>query len=179
MATHESIRELTGAIASGNTEAFALFYRDWFDLAYGFARRATGRDEAFCLDVVQDAMLRVIRSMQAMDTENDLAKWLYAVVKSCAYDHLRKERRRIARESQDRKRPEVGDELQERLEWLRSELAQLDARTFPLIALRYRFGWTLERIGQALGIKPGAVDGRIRRTASELKKKWAETQDEP
>lgn len=175
---YDSIRELTGAIASGDTEAFASFYRDWFDRAYGFARRATGRDEAFCLDVVQDAMLRVIRSMREMDSEQDVSNWLFAVVKSCAYDSLRKERRRIARESTGRRQAEVNEELSERLAWLRAELAHLDPGVFPLLALRYRFGWTLERIGQTLGIKPGAVDGRIRRTASELKKKWAETQDE-
>lgn len=173
------MRELTGAIASGDTRAFACFYRDWFGRAFGFARRATGRDEAFCLDVVQDAMLRVIRSMRALESEQEVSNWLYAVVKSCAYDHLRKERRRVERESKVSERPEASADLLERIEWLKAELAQLDAKTYPLIALRFRFGWTLARIGLALGLKPGAVDGKIRRATGQLKKKWTQTQDEP
>ena len=63
------------------------------------ARQATGRDESFCLDVVQDAMMRVIRSMSEMQTEEDVTRWLRAVVMNCAYDLLRKERRRRIREN--------------------------------------------------------------------------------
>ena len=68
------IRSLTEAIASGNTEAFASFYRQWFDTMYAQARNASGRDESFCLDVVQDAMLRVIKSVPAMASDDDLRR---------------------------------------------------------------------------------------------------------
>lgn len=169
------MRELTGAIASGDTEAFGRFYRDWFNRAFRYARLATGRDEAFCLDVVQDAMLRVIRSMRAMNTEQEVSNWLRAVVKSCAYDRLRKDRRRMMRESRAADKSECDAATAGRLAWLESELSQLDARTFPLLVLRFRFGWTLQQIGRVLGIKPGAVDGRIRRATEELRKSWNES----
>ena len=64
----QPVRELTAAIASGDTEALASLYREHFDSLYGQARRITGRDESFCLDVVQDAFMRVIRSIPIMDT---------------------------------------------------------------------------------------------------------------
>ena len=92
-------RAQTAAIAAGDTAAFARFYDRWFDTVYAEAARATGRDEAFCLDVVQDAMMRVIRSMRPLPAEDDVRRWLRAVVHSCAYDRLRSETRRRRRET--------------------------------------------------------------------------------
>jgi RNA polymerase sigma factor (sigma-70 family) len=175
------IRELTTAIASGNAEAFARFYRGWFDRAYADARRATGRDESFCLDVVQDAMIRVIRSMRAMDAEPQLRNWLRVVVQSCAYDRLRKEARRKRREETavPSDRPTERDETtDEQLRWLRNELAGTDTPETRLLLMRYRLGWTLERIGRAVGLTSGAVDGRLRRATNELREKARESFDE-
>ena len=175
------IRELTTAIASGNAEALARFYRGWFDRAYADARRATARDESFCLDVVQDAMIRVIRSMRAMDTEPQLRNWLRVVVQSCAYDRLRKEARRKRREETvvPSDRPSERDETtDEQLRWLRNELAGMDTPETRLLVMRYRLGWTLERIGRAVGLRPGAVDGRLRRATNELREKARESFDE-
>jgi RNA polymerase sigma factor (sigma-70 family) len=173
------MRELTGAIASGDAEAFARFYREWFDRAYGHAKRMTGRDEAFCLDVVQDAMMRVIKSMRVMETENDVSNWLRAVVTSCAYDRLRKEKRSRVREALA---PSIlhkdSDDLHQRLAWLQMEMTKIDGAAHPMIVLKFRFGWTLEKIGHALGLKAGAVDGRIRRATRELQQKWTESQDD-
>ena len=171
------IRALTSAIASGDTEAFARFYRAWFDSMYAEARRATGRDEAFCLDVVQDAMLRVTRSLKPMNTAGDLRRWLRVVVASCAYDRLRQEARRRARERRaaaGRSNPgpqaHCTDDLGRRLRWLHQQLESLDDRSVQLLLMRHRFGWTLQQIGNVLGLKPGAVDGRLRRLQRTLRR---------
>ena len=145
------------------------------------ARRATGRDEAFCLDVVQDAMLRVVRAIRTLETEEHLRSWLRVVVQSCAYDRLRQEARRCRREQAAADRSNgtgEHDELDERVEWLRRELATLDAPQVRLLVLRYRLGWTLQRIGTALGLKPGAVDGRIARLVTMLRRRAKEHFDE-
>ena len=57
-------------------------------------------------------------------------------------------------------------EIDERLAALRVELTKMDRRTRELIELRYRAGMTLGAIGRLVGLKPGAVDGRIRRAES-------------
>lgn len=173
----QSVRELTSAIASGHSGAFARFYRDWFDRAFRMARQATGCDEHFCLDVVQDAMMRVIRNVAVVDGEGELEAWLRTVVVRCAYDRLRAERRRRIRERMPR--GDRGDpaELSERLAWLEGELHRLDPKIYPLVILRYRLGWTLERIGRFLGLRPGAVDGRLRRAVHQLREKAMEPQD--
>ncbi len=173
-----SVKELTAAIASGDTEAFALLFRSRFQEMYAEARRATGRDESFCLDVVQDAMIRVIRSIKPMDAEKRLQPWLRVVVQSCAYDRLRKEarQRRWEQTAVDVARADTEDNgLSEKLGWLRRELTTFDDPQARLLVMRYRLGWTLQRIGTALGLKPGAVDRQLRRLVDILRRRAQET----
>lgn len=173
-----SVKDLTAAIASGDSEAFARFFHGRFSQMYADARRATQRDEAFCLDVVQDAMVRVIRSVKVLETEQRLRNWLRVVVQTCAYDRLRTELRRKQRESAvgGPNEPSPSDEAAiERLAWLRSELSDTDDPATQLLVMRYRLGWTLESIGTALGLKAGAVDGRIQRAVAQLRRRAQET----
>lgn len=177
-----SVREQTSAIASGSTEAFARFYEQWFDLAYAEARRVSGRDEQFCLDVVQEAMMRVIRSIKPMESEADVRRWLLVVVQTCCLDCLRAETRRRRREasrtaSQSSTESDATD-LAEQLQWLRRQLSTLDAEQARLLSLRFRLGWTLQRIGAVLGLKPGAVDGRITRSLAALRSQSQENPDD-
>jgi len=46
-----------------------------------------------------------------------------------------------------------------------------------MLLMRHRFGWTLQQIGAALGIKPGAVDGRLRRLVGGLRRRAQEESD--
>jgi RNA polymerase sigma factor (sigma-70 family) len=176
------IKALTTAIASGDTEAFARFYRAWFEVMYADAVRATGRDESFCLDVVQDAMLRLIRRMRPMASEDDLRRWLRTVVRSCAYDRLRSEARRRRREAEaaaarrDAGAPGAArpDDVRRRLRWLEQQLQACDDASTRMLVMRHRFGWTLRQIAASLGLEPGAVDGRLRRLVRGLRRKAQE-----
>ena len=169
-------RELTRAIAAGDEAAFEHFYRTWFDAMYVEAHRLTGRDEAECLDVVHDAMLRVIRSMKPLDDEAQLHAWLRKVVRSCAIDRLRREARRLRRERRHGV-PTATVTIDDRLEWIHAQLARLDEDTGLLLALRHRFGLTLQQIGDVTGLRPGAVDGRLRRAAAQLRARAGEVDD--
>ena len=170
------VRELTRAIASGDTEAFAQFYRERFDAMYAHARRCTGRDEAFCLDVVHDAMLKIIHQMKSFDEESALRAWLGTIVRRCAYDRLREESRRARRERRVARTEAAStvDGRKEHLEWLARRLSILNDEQNRLLSLRYRLGWTLQQIGSLLGLNPGAVDGRINRTLAALRENAAE-----
>ncbi len=177
----QPVRELTAAIASGDKEALAALFRQHFDSLYGEARRITGRDESFCLDVVQDAFMRVIRSIPIMETEARLRRWLSFVVRSCAYDRLRQMARRRHREESVAVLDDGGashDELSERLGWLERELATMDDLPRQLLVLRYRLGWTLKRIAAVTGLKPGAVDGRLGRALAGLRRRGEDVCDE-
>jgi RNA polymerase sigma factor (sigma-70 family) len=173
-----SVREQTAAIAAGDREAFTRFYHEWFDHCLAEARRCTGRDESFCLDAVQETMLRVIRHIKPLDDEAALVAWLHATLRSACVDLLRKDLRRRRREQRalarrptdsDGDRDDVNQETFNRIDWLRRELAALPPESVRLLNMRFRLGWTLTRIASMVGVKPGAVDGRINRTLARLR----------
>ena len=64
---------MTSAMAAGDGGAVEAFYRRYFDRLYAEARRATRRDESFCLDVVQESVLRIVRTVRA-PAERDPAR---------------------------------------------------------------------------------------------------------
>lgn len=170
-------RTRTKAIASGDPEAFSRFYEAYFDDLYRMARRATKRDEAFCLDVVQDAMMKVIRSIPVLDTEQTLCTWLRRTVYSCAIDRLRIEARQARVDRNATAADDCADggendaDVRDRLRWLEAQIAELDASSRTMLIMRHRFGWTLARIGRELGLSPGAVDGRLSRLIERLRQK--------
>lgn len=171
--------KVTRAIASGDPGAFALLYERRFDRCYAIARRSTGLCEADCLDIVQDSFLKIARSIKPIDSEAALDAWIARVVKSCAWDHLRREKRRRARQTHAAITEATTDlSLDERLAALRAELPMLDAATRELLELRYRAGMTLAAIGRLVGLRPGAVDGRIRRAEAALRANLEEAADD-
>ena len=86
-------------MAAGDSRAVEAFYRQYFDWIFGQARRVSGRDESFCLDVVQESVLRVIRTVRPIGSEGQFRAWLQLVVRTTALDLMRSERRRGKRES--------------------------------------------------------------------------------
>lgn len=182
-ATTPDVSSLTQSIARGDRSAFATFYDAWFDRLFRYAQSSTGRDESFCLDVVQDAMLKIMRSMKRFDEAAALDAWLYVVVMRCALDRIRAERRRTAREVQHAQLHGASSESREtgteRVRWLERQLAGLDPSRSLLVALRYRVGATLDHIGRVVGLGPGAVDGRLSRSLAQLRAAAQEEFDEP
>ena len=160
-------KALSRRIAAGDTAAFAVFYERWFDRCVGETRRRTGLDESACLDIVQDAMLRVATKMPVFESEEELERWLRRVLLNGARDRIRAETRRLRREAQ--LRPEPTEQDRDAIEDLSRRMASLDAESRTLLQRRFDLGWTLERIGRELGLGPGAVDGRIRRVLSRLR----------
>ncbi|MCZ6836544.1 MAG: sigma-70 family RNA polymerase sigma factor, partial [Planctomycetota bacterium] len=123
-----TVESETTAIASGDPEAFARFYDAWFDRAFAEARHCTHRDDEFCLDVVQDAMLKVIKSMKPLPNEAALNRWIRVVIRSCAYDRLRADISRKRREndaSSSFESKESSRPPQEQLAWLHEQLELL------------------------------------------------------
>ena len=159
-------KELSRRIAAGDTAAFAVFYEHWFDRCVIEIRHRTGLEESACLDIVQDAMLRVATKMPVFESKDELDRWMRTVLINGARDRIRSETRRLRRES--RLRPKQQEKDLDAIEELSRRLASLDAESGMLLRRRFDLGWTLERIGRELGLGPGAVDGRIRRILARL-----------
>ena len=180
----DTIHRFTAALAAGEAAAEESFYRRYFDMLYSHARRATRRDEAFCLDVVQDSVLRVLRAVRPAHIESQFNAWLKLVVQTTAYDLLRTESRRRKRElaavpiaAAAGRDDEVTDD-QERLQWLAPRIAAMDPQIVSMIDLRFTHRWTLARIAQALGLTIGTIDGRLRRALAELRQRATEEFDD-
>ncbi|MCC6661353.1 MAG: sigma-70 family RNA polymerase sigma factor [Phycisphaerales bacterium] len=161
---------LTPAVSRGDAAAMAEFYSAWFERAYGLARAITRRDESFCLDVVQEAMLRVARRMKAMGSEADVERWMARVVHTAALDLLRRESRRAARERGAHAPTAAEPDVAERVEWLRAQIAALPPEDAGLMRLRYWGDRTLDEAGGHEGMSGGAAHGRIRRVLSRLRR---------
>lgn len=160
---------LTRAAARGDEQAFAAIYERWFDRALAATHRLTGRDESFCLDVVQDAMLRAARKIPPLPSEAALAAWMCRVVHRAALDRLRADRRRLARERTSAAPSRASTAvLDEEIDWLRSRLRQLSADDRSLLAARFARGRTFEQIATATGLSRDAAHGRIRRALQRL-----------
>jgi len=177
-----AVAALTASLAAGDEVAVEAFYRRYFDVLYQTAKRATCRDEAFCLDVVQDAVLRVIRSVQQTDSEAAWTVWLRLVVRTTAYDLLRAESRRRRRETTvaastneasvtaPAEACDVAEDRDGRLAWLREQIARLDPQLTRAIDLRYNHRWKLARIAEAMGLSIGTLDGKLRRALNRLRR---------
>jgi RNA polymerase sigma-70 factor (ECF subfamily) len=166
--------ELVRRIARGDADAFAAFYDAWFDRAHALARSLTHRDEAFCLDVVQDTMLRLIRRPPSPQSEAALAQWFARTLLHRALDRIRSDRRRQRRESAaardercDAPVPGVATELGE---WLGAQLAALPDEDRILLQARFGDGLSLAGAGARIGIGVNAAHGRIRRTLERLRR---------
>jgi RNA polymerase sigma-70 factor (ECF subfamily) len=170
----DAVEKLTAAMAAGDENAVETFYRRYFDWLYREARRATRRDESFCLDVVQDAVLRIIRAIRRVSTEAELRAWLRLVVQTTALDRMRSERRRHKRElavavvgAQDYSRDDFDTAAQ--LAWVKQQIMRIDPRLVQIIELRFEQRWTLANIANHLGLSIGTIDGRLRRALKEIR----------
>lgn len=172
----ETVHTLTAAMAAGEARAVEAFYRRYFDTMYRHACNLTRRDESFCLDVVQDAVLRVIRTVRPVSSEAQFASWLRLVTQTAAYDRLKAESRRRRREAvvavaadATANTPQTPGADEEQLASLREQIAALDPQIVRMIELRYEGGWTLAKIAEAMGLSVGTVDGRLRRALRGLR----------
>jgi RNA polymerase sigma factor (sigma-70 family) len=158
-------------MAAGDPAAIESFYRRYFDALFLMARHAIrGRrfDESACLDVVHEAVLRIVRCVRRMDGESHLLNWCRLVVQSCAIDRLREEQRRARREL-SHPIAEREDDMSEQIRWLDDQIAKLDPTLAKMMRLRFADGWTLAKISSLLNTTTGQIDGQLRRAIQRIR----------
>jgi RNA polymerase sigma factor (sigma-70 family) len=175
----ETTDELTAAMARGDEKAVEAFYRRYFGWLHAQARRASRRDESFCLDVVQDAVLRVIRTVRPVGSEGQFRAWLRLVIQTTAWDRLRAEQRRQRHETiAISVRPSAKDTIDDDHDQLKKQIARLDPRLLEIIELRFEQRWTLNRIASKLGLSISTIDRRLRRALKSIRDRATEEFDE-
>lgn len=171
---------LSSGVSRGYPDALASFYQLYFERSVAMVRSATKRDEAFCLDVVQDAMIRIAKRAMPIDSRSGLDAWVARVVHTCALDRMRRDKRRLERERSSGARSSShtpGAELAEEIEQLRRLMEGLDPADRMLLQQRFVAGRTLEQTAAASGLSGDAAHGRIRRALRWLRDAAAEVWD--
>lgn len=173
---------LSRSIAAGDEAAFTAFYDAWFAATLAIARAACGRDEAFCLDVVQDVMWSVARKMPALASAAAVGAWMRSTVLRAVTDRMRRDQRRRRRD--ERKAEALADvataepwhamAASEQQQWLAARLDELPADDRELLVARFSPAITVTAAGALLGLGPDAAHGRLRRTLDRLRRLAAE-----
>lgn len=165
----EAARQLTRGVARGQPQAVAAFYEQWFDFTLRQARRASGRDESFALDIVQEVMIKCARSLPELESRAAIERWLTRVVCNAAVDHLRAERRRRRRETMADPSQSMTSDA-DATEWVHAQLGRLNAEEAMLVRLRYAGAMKLRDVGEAVNLSAEAVRGRLRGAMAALRR---------
>ncbi|MFO0827599.1 MAG: sigma-70 family RNA polymerase sigma factor [Phycisphaerales bacterium] len=161
-------RRVSSGIAAGSRDALSALFAARFDFLLRVARDRTRRDESFGLDCVQDAMVKIARSLPPFDSLAALDSWLRRTILHAALDRIRAERSRAARDAAHGNESERDDD-DERIAALQAELDRLPADERHFLWLRFRRGLTLAQIATHTGKAPKAIDSRIRRALARLR----------
>ncbi|MEM9065710.1 MAG: sigma-70 family RNA polymerase sigma factor [Planctomycetota bacterium] len=162
-------RALSAAMVRGEESAWAAFCDRWTDHAIAIARNATGRDESWCMDVVQDALIRAVRTIRVVESENQLGAWVASLVKSAAVDRYRSESRRARRERDRQDAPGSSGPDRDEVERLIAAINELPATDRDLLLRRLCRDQTLRSIADADGVTIGQTHGRLRRLVTKLR----------
>jgi RNA polymerase sigma-70 factor (ECF subfamily) len=166
-------RELLEACRRGDPEAFEELVERTHRQVYTLAYRLVG-DRQEAEDVVQEAYLRVYRSLRGFRGDARFETWLYRIASNTAMTHLKRRGRfgELLPEGDDVRllEPEVREpeEPPERDEVKRALMA-LPVTQRTVVVLKDVYGFSCQEIGEQIGISEGAVKVRLHRARRRLK----------
>jgi len=149
--------ELLGRCAAGEAAALETLYRRYVDRVWRFGWLRTHSREA-AADIVQETFLRVARSAGDFQGRSSFATWLFALTRSAAVDHARREGRHRA----IGQRPGVlrlvpsADDATDRIDdrqrdAVRRAVADLPCAQRDAVVLCELLGWKVREAADVLG----------------------------
>lgn len=172
-----------GATDEPGSDAAALFRAHYASLSNHLAYLLG--DRAAAEDVCQETFLRVLRHPPR--DAADAGPWLRTIGRRLAFNHLRAERRRRAREERVWQDPAIGPAsyggrdlaaARDEAEALRGALARLGPRDRLALLLRSS-GCGYAEIAAAISVRPGSVGTILARAARRLRAEYLEAAAEP
>lgn len=170
------IAALVRRAAGGDRGAFAAVIdaheRPALAIAY-----ATVGCAATAADVVQEAFLRAWQRLGELDDPSRFGAWLARIVRNLSVDAIRRRpRTEVAVEPEHlaalpSAAPEDAAQTAETRQQINDALAQLDEVTRVIVTLRYYQNLSSRQISGLVGLSPAAVDMRLSRARSELRKR--------
>lgn len=169
---------LCDSIRRGDEQSVRDFYSDWFPTLLAWSQAFIPSDEHLALDIVQETMIRVIRSLPVLDSHAALVAWLRAANRSAAIDLLR---RRVASRAREcavavqenlvsSPRSALSDSVTHSdLDALARALGQLSPDDQILLRLRSDSSASFEQLAASLGGTSDSLYGRARRALARLR----------
>jgi RNA polymerase sigma-70 factor (ECF subfamily) len=160
----------------GDLDAFEdivrLYQADVFRFAWHLMRDRTAAE-----DVTQDAFIRAFRFLRSYRGDSPFSSWMMRIVRNCAMDALRTQKRHATRHEDDRPRagsvadPVARAELDAALNTISAEHRE----PFLLIEV---FGLSYAEAADVLGIRVGTVKSRMHRARAALCRALADDEEE-
>jgi len=192
---HDQDRELVKQLLDGDTSAFQQFFDGYFPRLYRFILRRTMNDPEGARDIVQSALIKGVRKLDAYRGEASLFTWLCQIARRELLDQQAKaatERSRLVRMEED---PSVRATL-ESMDWVmdsdpdallqRADLSQLvhaaldylPGKYARLLELKYVQELPVEEIARRLGLTLISVQSLLARARSAFREACHALSDE-
>jgi RNA polymerase sigma-70 factor (ECF subfamily) len=150
--------ELVRVVRRDRSEAaFGALYDRHTPRALQTAWRLLGGDAHGAEDVVQEAWVRAIASLDAWNQSESFGAWLRGIAAHVAIDQLRRERRITFTNEIDAAAPEHSVEHID----LESAIAALPPGYRAVLVLHDVEGFTHDEIGERLGVTAGTSKGQL------------------
>ena len=144
----------------------AVFHQDMYRFAAWLSR-----DKAIAEDVVQEALLRAWKSLDALRDDSSAKQWLLTIVRRENARHF--ERRRLETVDIDNLSASQAALLAEKstdeIDDLREAIFGLDDDYREPLVLQVLMGYSTNEIAEMMGLKQGAVLTRLHRARHKLK----------
>jgi RNA polymerase sigma-70 factor (ECF subfamily) len=136
-------------------------------------------------DVMQEVALAAVRQQSPLADATKLGPWLYrlALTQSLLYRRKQGRIRKLATRYTERLPPSDFDSSSpDPLQWLlaeesqdlvRNAVARLSRRDVEILLLKYTEGWSYAQLAQRLGTTESAVESRLHRARTRLRRQLA------
>ena len=134
------------------------------------------RDKTIAEDVVQEALLRAWKSLDALREDGSAKQWLLTIVRRENARYF--ERKRLETVDIDNLTASqaalLADQPDEELEDMRQAIYELDDDYREPLVLQVLMGYSTNEIAEQMGLKQGAVLTRLHRARTRLRDMMAE-----
>ena len=168
---------------SGDRDAFRVLVDRHSRSIFRLAFRMTG-NEHDAEEVVQETFLRAYRRLSKFESRSNFGTWLYRIGINCSLDYRRSRQRheerrapddaegnpavqRLASEAPAPDRMVFSGELGATVQRAMGELTEVERSAF---VLRHFEGFSIEEIGEALGLRASATKNSIFRAVQKLRR---------
>ncbi|MFP5236458.1 MAG: RNA polymerase sigma factor [Acidobacteriota bacterium] len=164
-------RELSNKIASGNTQAFAQWYRADAPRLRLFLRRLVGNEQA-AEDLMQETFIQIWRRPQGFDPERGSPRaYLFGTARNLAAGWLRKQKPSDELQTE----PVLTDPV-EGNSIVADALSRLELDDRTILWLREVEGHSYAELAAMLNIPIGTVRSRLHNAREALRAVWHSTQ---